>query len=210
MTLLNHACYPITVVGVILICQILVWRWHDSMAGERCWISLLAANWSVRDPSTSLAGVMSTGRRRETLGVIITHSQCKMRAHRLGDECLDQHWNPICNECWLTNFKSVTRVMAARLLVLSHSRFATPVYYFFYNFLLISIVNFHISLSRSVDPPVHLLFRGDIHIMVLSKIVSSGIVPQSYHVTLKIHNVIMVVPRCNPHSDYKTMAFCLC
>ena len=44
-----------------------------------------------------------------------------------------------------------------------------PVYYFFYNFLLISIMNFHISLSRSVDPPVHLLFRGDIHIIVLSK-----------------------------------------
>ena len=112
---------------------------------------------------------MSTGRRRETLGVIITHSQCKMRAHRLGDECLDQHWNPICNECWLTNFKSVTRVMAARLLVLSHSRFATPVYYFFYNF----SFNFHcefpyftITIGGSARTP---LIRGDIHIMVLSK-----------------------------------------
>ena len=133
-----------------------------------------------------------------------------MWAHRLDDECLDQHWNPICNECWLTNFKSVTRVMAARLLVLSHSRFATPVYYFFYNFLLISIVNFHISLSRSVDPPVHLLLGEIFTLWSSPKVVSGGIVPQPYHVTLKTHNVIMVVPRCNPHSDYETMAFCPC
>ena len=38
----------------------------------------------------------------------------------------------------------------------------------FYNFLLISIVNFLISLSQSMDPSIHLTTGGDIHIDVLS------------------------------------------
>ena len=139
------------------------------MAGERCWISILAANWSVRDPSTSLAGVMSTGRRRETLGVIITHSQCKMRAHCLGDECLDQHWNPICNECWLANFWVGDSCYGCKTPCIVSFSICNACLLFLLQF----SFNFHcefpyftITIGGSARTP---LIREDIHIMVLSK-----------------------------------------
>ena len=115
---------------------------------------------SVRDPYTSLAGVMATRQRYET-GIIKSYSQC--------NKCGPIVW--IMNVLISigirftmnadTNIKSVTRVMAAGFLVLSHSQFAMPTYCFFYSFLLISIMNFHISLSRSRDPSVHLIIGGE-------------------------------------------------
>ena len=51
-------------------------------------------------------------------------------------------------------------VIAAMVLVLSHSQFAMSAYYFLYIFLLISTMNLHISLSRSRNLSVHIIIGG--------------------------------------------------
>ena len=56
--------------------------------------------------------------------------------------------------------------MAAMVLVLSHSQFAMPAYYFLYSFLLISTMNLHISLSQSRNLSVHIIIGGKGKILI--------------------------------------------
>ena len=117
VTPLNDACYPITVVGVTLICQILAWQWPDSLVGERCRVSFIGGHKGVsvtltrpwRDLQLCGRGVWHPKLLKVAVRVINMDV-------RLDDECPDQHWNPIRDECWHTNIKSMTRVMTAGFL----------------------------------------------------------------------------------------------
>ena len=70
--------------------------------------------------------------------------------------------------------------------------------------------NFHYEFPYftvwSRDPSIYFYYQG--RIWSSPKIVSDGWISRPYCVTLKIHKAFTVTSRCNPHSDYETMAFC--